>query len=395
MTPEIDPADAGFDAARLARIDRHFTRYVDEGKLPGFLAVIARDGQVVHTAKGGMADIEAGRSVAEDTLWRIYSMTKPITSVAAMLLWEEGAFELKDPVAKFIPAFADARVWAGGNQNSPVTRPAVEPVRLWHLLTHTAGLTYGFHYAHPLDGVYRKAGYEFGSPGDLAQAVDDWARLPLLFEPGTEFNYSVSTDVLGRVVEVISGQPLDAFFKERIFEPLGMTDTAFSATDPDRLAALYEPGLARNDRMGRAALHTPAMLSGGGGLIGRAADYHRFTSMLVREGAPLLAPRTLRYMARNHLPGGAELKDVARPTISETQNDGMGFGLGFSVVLDPAGTKIATHPGELAWGGLASTAFYVVPQERLSVQFFTQMIPSSAYPLRSQLRQLVYQAMTD
>ena len=160
---EIDPAEAGFDPQRLARIDRLYPRYVDDGKLPGFQAVVARDGKIVHVAQGGMADIEAGAPVADDTLWRIYSMTKPITSVAAMLLWEEGAFELKDPVAKFIPAFADAQVWAGGNQNKPITRPAVEPVRIWHLLTHTAGLTYGFHYAHPLDGVYRQHGYEFGS----------------------------------------------------------------------------------------------------------------------------------------------------------------------------------------------------------------------------------------
>lgn len=394
LTVEIDPAEAGFDARRLARIDTHYARYVDEGKLPGYLAVIARDGKVVHVAKRGSADIEAGLPVADDTLWRIYSMTKPITSVALMLLWEEGAFELKDPVASYLPAFADARVWAGGNQNKPVTRPAVEPVRIWHLLTHTAGLTYGFHYAHPLDGVYRAHGYEFGSRESLADTVDAWGQLPLLFEPGTEFNYSVATDVLGRLIEVLSGQPLDVFLRERIFAPLGMTDTAFSAVDPQRLAALYEPGLTRNDRMGQVALHEPAMLSGGGGLVGTAADYHRFTSMLVAGGAPLLAPRTLRLMARNHLPGGAELKDIARPTISETQNDGMGFGLGFSVVLDPAATKLASPAGELAWGGLASTAFFVSPEDRLSVQFFTQMIPSSTYPLRSQLRQLVYQAMT-
>lgn len=395
LTVEIDPAEAGFDARRLARIDHLYSRYVEEGKLPGFLAVVARDGKVVHVAKGGLADIEANRPVADDTLWRIYSMTKPITSVAAMLLWEEGAFELKDPVAKYIPAFADAQVWAGGNQNAPITRPATEPVRIWHLLTHTAGLTYGFHYAHPLDGVYRQLGYEFGSKDDLATTVDAWARLPLLFEPGTEFNYSVATDVLGRLVEVLSGQTLDAFLEERILGPLQMHDTAFSAVDPDRLAALYEPGLKRNDRMGQVALHTPAMLSGGGGLVSTAADYHRFATMLVNGGAPLLAPRTLRYMALNHLPGGQELKAVARPTISETQNDGMGFGLGFSVVLDPAAAKIAVSPGELAWGGLASTAFFVAPQERLSVQFYTQLIPSSTYPLRSQLRQLVYQAMID
>ncbi|MDA0166573.1 beta-lactamase family protein [Solirubrobacter ginsenosidimutans] len=398
---EIDPAEAGFAADRLARIDRHYQRYVDEGKLSGFLAVIARDGRLVHVAKGGLRDVEAGTPVEDDTVFRIYSMTKPITSVAAMMLWEEGAFELKDPVERFIPAFADARVWAGGSQQKPMTVPAREPVRMWHLLTHTSGLTYGFHYAEPLDGIYRDHGYEFGAPQgvDLAKATDVFASLPLLFEPGTEFNYSVSTDVLGRVVEVLSGQPLDVFFKQRIFDPLGMPDTAFGDADPKRLAALYRPGLVREDRMGQLGLRTPDFLSGGGGLVSTAADYHRFTSMLLGggelDGTRLLGPRTLRLMGRNHLPGGAELKAVARPTISETQNDGMGFGLGFSVVLDQARTKTAGTAGELAWGGLASTAFWVDPAERVTAQFFTQLIPSSTYPLRSQLRQLTYQALVD
>jgi CubicO group peptidase (beta-lactamase class C family) len=397
MMVEWDPAEAGFDARRLARIDSHYARYVDEGKLPGFLAVIARDGQVVHVARAGMRDVEAGLPVETDTLWRIYSMTKPITAVAAMLLWEEGAFELKDPVATFIPSFGDVRVWSGGSQNKPVTVPAAEPVRIWHLLTHTAGLTYGFHYADPVDGIYRAHGYEWGTPPgvDLAAACDAWAGMPLLFQPGSEWNYSVSTDVLGRVIEVVSGQPLDAFFGERIFDPLGMSDTGFGARDPDRLAALYEPGLKRNDRMGGAALREPDLLSGGGGLVSTAADYHRFTRTLLAGGAPLLGTRTLRYMARNHLPGGAELKAIARPTISETYNDGMGFGLGFSVVLDPAATKVACSPGELAWGGAASTAFWVDPVERITAHFFTQLLPSSTYPLRSQFRQLVYQALVD
>src|SRR3954449_11458525 len=173
MNVEQDPAQAGFDPEPLQRIDRHFQRYVNDGKLPGFLLAVARDGKLVHVAKAGLRDIEAAEPVTEDTLWRIYSMTKPITSVAAMMLWEEGAFELKDPVAKFIPAFADSRVWAGGSQQKPLTRAAIEPVRMWHLLTHTAGLTYGFHYAHPLDGVYRDQGFEFGTPPgmDLSQAV--------------------------------------------------------------------------------------------------------------------------------------------------------------------------------------------------------------------------------
>jgi len=398
---EIDPQDAGFDPNRLARIDRNYQRYVDEGKLPGFLAVIARDGKVAHIAKGGLRDVEAGTAVEADTLFRIYSMTKPITSVAAMMLWEEGAFELKDEVARFIPAFADARVWSGGSQQKPMTVPAAEPVRLWHLLTHTSGLAYGFAYAHPVDGIYRDHGFEFGAPEgmDLAASVDVWARLPLLFEPGTEFNYSVSTDVLGRVIEVISGQPLDVFLKERVLDPLGMHDTGFGDADPHRLAALYAPGLVRNDRLGAHALHTPAFLSGGGGLVGSAADYVRFTRMLLGggelDGTRLLGTRTRRFMGRNHLPGGAELKAVARPTISETQNEGMGFGLGFSVVLDAARTKVACSEGELAWGGLASTAFWVDPKERIAAHFFTQLAPSSTYPLRSQLRQLTYQALVD
>jgi CubicO group peptidase (beta-lactamase class C family) len=397
---EIDPAEAGFDADRLTRIDRTYQRYVDEGKLPGFLAVIARDGKLVHVAKGGLRDIEASTPVEDDTLFRIYSMTKPITSVAAMMLWEEGAFELKDPIERWLPAFAGARVWAGGSQNKPMTVPATEPIRMWHLLTHTSGLTYGFHYAHPLDGVYRKHGFEFAPlDKDLATATDEFATLPLLFEPGTEFNYSVSTDVLGRVIEVLSGQPLDVFLKERVLDPLGMRDTVFGDADPARLAALYDAGLTRNDRMGAGATQTPVFLSGGGGLVSTAADYHRFTSMVLGggelEGTRLLGTRTLRYMGRNHLPGGAELKDVARPTISETQNDGMGFGLGFSVVLDAAKTKELRSEGELAWGGLASTGFWVDPAERITAGFFTQLMPSSTYPLRSQLRQLTYQALVD
>jgi CubicO group peptidase (beta-lactamase class C family) len=328
-------------------------------------------------------------------------MTKPVTSVAAMMLWEEAAFQLKQPVADFIPSFADVRVWSAGSAASPVTSPASEPMLMWHLLTHTSGLTYGFHHAHPVDAIYREHGFEWGAPAgmDLAAACDAWASLPLVFEPGEEFNYSVSTDVLGRVVEVISGQPLDAFFQERIFGPLGMTDTAFTARAPERLAALYGPGLVRNDVMGARALERQALLSGGGGLVSTAADYHRFTSMLLGEGeldgVRLLGTRTLRYMARNHLPGGAELKAIARPTISETQNEGMGFGLGFSVVLDPARAKVACSRGELAWGGAASTAFWVDPAERISAHFFTQLLPSSTYPLRPQLRQLVYQALVD
>jgi CubicO group peptidase (beta-lactamase class C family) len=403
---EIDPAEAGFDEGRLARIDAHFARYVDDGRLPGWLLLVSRGGQVVHLSTYGQRDKEAALPVELDTLFRMYSMTKPVTSAAAMMLYEEGAFELKDPVARFIPAFADMRVFKGGSALAPVTVPATEPMRIWHLLTHTAGLTYGFHHAHPVDAIYRAAGFEWGSPpgADLAECCEQWAQLPLLFEPGSEWNYSVSTDVLGRVVEVASGQTLDRFFAERIFEPLGMTDTGFSAGDLDRLAALYTRNPAsgeafRIDMMGDAAKKPPAMLSGGGGLVGTAADYHRFTQMLLGEGqleaTRLLSPRTLRYMTSNHLPGGADLEAFGRPLFAETTFDGVGFGLGFSVVDDPVRNKVLGSRGEFAWGGAASTAFWVDPVEEVTAMFLTQLLPSSTYPIRTQLKQLVYQALVD
>src|SRR6476660_9878104 len=215
LKTEVDAAEAGFAPERLARIDRHFAGYVDDGRLPGWSLLVSRDGRIVHLATCGRRDEEAGLPVELDTLWRIYSMTKPITSVAAMMLYEEGAFGLKDPVSSLIPAFADMRVYKSGSALAPVTEPALGPVRIWHLLTHTAGLTYGFHHAHPVDAMYRAAGYEWGMPAgvDLEAACEAWASFPLLFQPGAEWNYSVASDVLGRVVEVASGQSLDAFFR--------------------------------------------------------------------------------------------------------------------------------------------------------------------------------------
>ena len=405
---EVEADEVGFDAGRLARLDNHFRAYVDDGRLPGWLLLVSRGGKVAHLAMYGQRDKEAGLPVELDTLWRIYSMTKPITSVAAMMLYEEGAFELKDPVSRFIPAFADVRVFRGGSALAPVTAPATEPVRVWHLLTHTAGLTYGFHHAHPVDGLYRAAGFEWGAPEgfDLAACCDAWAGLPLLFEPGAEWNYSVATDVLGRVVEVASGTSLDRFLSERIFQPLGMVDTAFSAPpgETGRVATLYgarptDRRPFRLDSMGAAALTPPVFLSGGGGLVSSAADYHRFTQMLrgggELDGVRLLGTRTLRYMTRNHLPGGADLEAFGRPLFAETTFQGVGFGLGFSVVDDPAANKVLSSAGEFAWGGAASTAFWVDPVEDITAAFFTQLLPSSTHPIRSQLKQLVYQALVD
>ena len=413
LQTEVEAAEVGFDSERLDRIGRHFTRYVDEHKLAGWLITIARHGKLAYVSSYGQRDIEAGLPVEPDTLWRIYSMTKPVTSVAAMMLYEEGGFELTDPVYRYIPSFRDVRVFAGGSDLSYKTVPATEPIRIWHLLSHTSGLTYGFMRNHPVDAIYRARGFEWGSPrgADLAAVCDEFAAMPLLFEPGSEWSYSVATDVLGRVVEVVSGQRLDEFFASRIFGPLGMTDSAFFA-GPDkqsRLAALYtrspEDGTAtRMDAMGKAALKEPAYLSGGGGLVSTAGDYNRFTQMLLRrpdspagelDGVRLLSPRTVAYMTSNHLPGGADLETFGRPLYAETVYTGVGFGLGFAVVIDPLGTKSLGSAGEFNWGGAASTTFWVDPAEQLTATFFTQLMPSSAYPIRPQLRQMVYQALVD
>jgi Beta-lactamase class C and other penicillin binding proteins len=404
---DAEPGEVGFDPDRLGRIDTHFRRYVDDGRLAGWTIAVARRGRVVHLSHHGKADVEADRPVADDTIWRIYSMTKPITSVAAMMLYERGALELTDPVSRYIPSFADLRVYTAGSAAKPGTVPATEPVRVWHLLTHMAGLTYGFHHAHPVDEIYRSKGFDFGVPSgmDLAAACDAFAGMPLVHQPGAEWNYSVATDVLGRVVEVASGQTLEEFFAEHILQPLDMTDTAFSVEpdDLDRLAALYVPnpagGLRRSGAMGDAASRRPTFLSGGGGLVSTAADYHRFTQMLARggelDGTRLLGSRTVAYMTGNHLPGGADLDAVGRPIFAESSSRGIGFGLGFSVVLDPTAGKALTSAGEYAWGGLASTAFYVDPVEEITAMFFTQLMPSSTYPIRSQLRTLVNQALVD
>src|SRR3954447_2884431 len=402
MHVESDPAELGFDGARLERIDRHFARYVDDGRLASWLAVVARDGRGPHVPWAGPC--------SPDTVWRIYSMTKPITSVAAMMLWEEGAFELSDPVSAFIPSFADARVYAGGSDLKPLTVPAQEPVRISHLLTHTSGLTYGFHRVHPSDALLRAAGYEWTHSANvtLAEAVDAWASVPLLFEPGAEWNYSLATDVLGRLVEVVSGMPLDRFFAERILGPLGMADTSFGVagrdpSDADRLARLYAATPTRRlvpaDAVGAAFTRPVNLFSGGGGLVSTAHDYHRFLLMLrgggELDGVRVLGPRTVAAMARNHLPGGADLDTFGRPLYAETPYRGVGFGLGFAVVLDPVAFRSAASPGEYSWGGAASTAFWVDPLEDVTCVFMTSVFPSSARRVRSMLRQLVARALVD
>ena len=268
----VDPAEVGFDPSRLAHLDTHFARYVDAGQLAGWQLVVTRRGEVAHATTYGHRDLEAGLPVTPDTLWRIYSMTKPITSVVAMMLWEQGHFELTDEISRWLPEFADVRVYDKGSALRPYTVAATEPIRVWHLLTHTSGLTYGFHQTSVVDALYRAAGFDLVPvPGqDLATACRAWAGLPLLFQPGTAWGYGVSTDVLGRLLEVISGQSLDELFTERVLAPLGMTDTRWWVDDADaaRLAALYGPhpvtGRAtRLDALGTVARRPPDQLLGG------------------------------------------------------------------------------------------------------------------------------------
>lgn len=409
-----DPAEVGMDAARLQRLDRRLARWVDSGQLPGFLVTVARHGQLVHVGRQGLRDVENALPVEEDTRWRIYSMTKPVTSVAAMMLYEEGAFELADPIATWLPEFAEPRVYVAGSDQKPVTVPAIEPIRVRHLLTHMSGLTYGFHRAHPVDAMYRAMGHEWSTPpgADSAEVCRQWAAVPLVFQPGTEWNYGVSTDVLGRLVEVVSGQPLDEFFERRIFAPLGMRDTSFGlreSDDPDSLARLYlatpgrpggpSSGMTFIDSFDAGARSRPALLSGGGGLVSTAGDYLRFVELLRRggsyDGGRLLGSRTITHMLRNHLPGNADLESFGRPLYAETPLRGVGFGLGFSMVIDPVRYGVVASIGDYSWGGAASTAFYVDPVEDVTVTFYTQLLPSRTLPIRNHLRQLVNQALVD
>ena len=400
---DVEPSEVGFDPDRLARLDRHFARYVDDGLLPGWHIVVGRRGKIAHSSHYGHRDVAAGLPVEPDTRWRIFSMTKPITSVAAMMVFEEGAFDLADPICRWLPEFAQPRVYVKGSALRPVTEPATEPIRVWHLLTHTSGLTYGFHHAHPVDALYRAGGFEWSAPPgyDLAACVEKWAALPLVFQPGSEWNYSVSTDVLGRLVEVVSGRPLDRFFRERIFAPLGMAETSFGVDDA-RLGPLYtpEPGTRKalpNEGFSKIGRGRAEFLSGGGGLVSTALDYHRFTRFLLGrgelDGVRLLGPRTVDLMTSNHLPGNVDLEGYGRPLFAEIPFHGFGFGLGFSVLIDPVKAKTLSPKGEYAWGGAASTAFWVDPEQQVTVLFFTQLLPSSTHPIRQQLRQLVYQAL--
>ncbi|MGK2740295.1 serine hydrolase domain-containing protein [Tepidicaulis sp. LMO-SS28] len=404
------PEELGLSSERLARIPNFFKAYVDRQKFFGFSTLVARQGQIAHFETVGLRDRENETPVERDTIFRIYSMTKPITSLALMMLHEEGKFQLTHEVARYIPAFDRLQVFDEGDRQSFTTKPCARAMTIRDLLTHTSGLTYGFMYAHPVDHLYRKAGLNgAGTDGmTLEEMVEKIADIPLLFSPGERWNYSMSTDVCGRLVEVLSGKPLDQFFRERIFEPLGMHDTGFTVPEDKlaRFAANYERDQKTKEiRLADTAdakstyARPQTFFSGGGGLVSTATDYLRFCQMMLNggelEGVRLISPVTAEFMTLNHLPGGKTMREMDNSAFSETGMDGAGFGLGFSVILDTAEAGLPVSPGAYSWGGLASTYFWIDPQEELIGIFMTQLMPSRSYPLRPQFQQLVYAAITE
>ncbi|CAN7498212.1 serine hydrolase [Phenylobacterium sp. LjRoot219] len=402
------PETHGFSSERLRRIDEFLrARYVDAGRLPCAQLIVARRGETVHQSVLGQQDPERGVPLAEDTVFRIYSMTKPVTSVALMSLVEEGLIALDDPVARHIPEWANLGVFQAGVPGGFLSTPPARPMQVVDLLRHTSGLTYSFQYRSNVDAAYRQLDLEAYHGGlDLQGMVETLGRLPLEFSPGTAWNYSVSTDVVGYLVQKIAGKPLDQMLHERIFAPLKMIDTGFWVREEQRarFAACYETtpqgGLKlQDDAQTSPFLKPPRLLSGGGGLVSTAADYQRFTRMLlnggVLDGARILGPKTLKLMCANHLPGGGDLTRHSRSLFSESTYAGVGFGLGFAVAFDPVQTLLPSSVGEFYWGGMASTAFWVDPVEEVTAVFMTQLIPSSATAVRRELRSLVYAALTE
>jgi len=413
----MKPETVGMSAARLARLDDVMKRrYVDSGHLPGMLTYIYRKDHLIHTGMCGHMDIERGRPMREDAIFRIYSMSKPITAVALMMLVEEGLIGLDDAVHTHIPAWKDIGVYASGMPSllpdappSFLTTPVQRPMKVVDLATHTSGLTYGFHMRTAVDAAYRKAKVvDRATPGGLQGMIDQLARIPLDFSPGTAWNYSVSIDVLGYLVEKLSGMSFGEFLRTRLFEPLGMNDTAFYVPPEktDRFTCCYQPegnsGLKLQDDGRESTYANPPLLeSGGGGLVATAHDYLRFCRMMLNggtlDGVQILSPKTVQLFSLNYLPEGKEVADMAPPGLySESSYAGVGFSLGCGVKIDVAKARLPGSLGEYFWGGAAATAFWIDPREELTVVFMTQVIGSPArLTLRRDLRTLVYSAMTE
>ena len=412
------PETVGFSSKRLATLDRVMKeRYIDGGLIPGLHTQIFRRGELVHSTIAGSMDIERGKAWREDAIVRIYSMTKPITAVALMMLAEEGKLGLEDLVETHIPSWKGLAVYASGipsfvsdTTGQFLTTPCTKPMKVIDLFTHTSGLTAGFMMRTPVDAEYRRVKLaDRMLPGGLDTFVEKLSKIPLDFSPGTYWNYSVSIDVMGYLVQKLSGQTFGEFLRTRLFEPLGMHDTAFSvpAGKLDRFASCYMPkrggGLTVQEDAGKSPFAEPPKLeSGGGGLISTAHDYMRFCRMMLGkgtlDGVQILSPKTVAMFSMNFLPNGKFMSEMltGEGLFSESGYGGVGFSLACSVMLNPAVAKLPGTPGEFAWGGAATTAFWIDPKEELAVVFLTQVMGSDArLTLRRDLRTLVYSAMTE
>lgn len=406
MITVSDPAELGFDAKRLARIPAHLkAKYLDTGRLPHAALLIGRGDEIAHLSVQGEA--RAGEPLKDDAIFRIASMTKPITSIAFMQLVEEGKLALADPVHRVIPEWKDLGVFMAGGGNQPFTsRPATAPMRMIDLLRHTSGLTYGFQERTPIDAAYRAARLEAFSGPDLEELIKLLAGIPLQFDPGSSWNYSVATDILGAIIQRVDDRPLDEAIAARVTGPLGMDDTHFQVPEAKqhRLPDCYVFNAAETKKMydtgaKSAWARKPNQLSGGGGMASTLADYHRFCRMLLGEGeldgARIIGRKTLALMTANHLPGGGDLTQHSKALFSEAENAGTGFGLGFATTIDPAATMVPGSKGDFFWGGMFSTAFFVDPQEDVIMVFMTQLMPSNTYPVRREIKTMIYAALAD
>lgn len=404
MLETSDPKNLGFDSDLLERIPAFIkAKYLDNGLLPHAALLIGRGDKIAHLSLQGEA--RPGQPLAQNAIFRIASMTKPITSIAFMQLVEQGKVALSDPVHRYLPEFKGLGVFVSGGGDQPfVSRPPTTVMRIIDLLRHTSGLTYSFQERTPVDAAYRKGGFERFDGGSIDEFIAALGQIPLQFDPGTSWNYSVSTDVLGAIVERISGQSLSDYFAAHIFAPLGMTDTHFQLPaekidrvtdsyvyDPVQRKKPYDPGAKT------AWAKKPGYFSGGGGLLSTLHDYHRFCRMLLGkgtlDGARIIGRKTLEMMTANHLPGGGDLTQHSKALFSEAENAGAGFGLGFATTIDAAATGVPGSTGDFYWGGMFSTAFFVDPAEDVIMIFMTQLMPSSAYPVRREIKTMLYSAL--
>lgn len=402
------PGSVAVNTTRARRVDVFLDGLVRSGQIPGWSWAMFHAGSVEYQAEGGFRDLEGGEPTRPDTVFRIYSMTKPVTALAAMLLFERGQLQLTDHLATYLPEFASVQVYVSGEGASIQTRPPRQPLTIGHVLSHTAGLTYGFHRTHPVDERYRAAGHDLEAPltASLAESCATWATLPLMFDPGDSWNYSVGMDVLGRVIEVITGERLGAFFEREIFRPLGMSNTGFHLAERDRsrLATLY--AVDRDGRLHKDCTHGLGIFDptaghyGGGGLVSTRDDYVRFAQLLLNrgqlpDGSYLLSPRTVDFMIRNHLPVGADIAGFGRPMSNELGFVGLGQALGGTVVLSEERTSYLTSTGEYSWAGIAGTYFWVSPTTDTGVVVMLQALPAAAVPIRGRLHQLVHQCILE